>query len=171
MKVQKEFNSESDLTRSVCVWNTFIFIRRTRANSSFGIGINWAHPITLIISNGEEKKWNSRKVVQPRLKNCLSRGGGVGGDKDYRLSWMIYRWSGCCFFLFKPYMNRDVASPLPPSGLRSLLAVCVPLMHSHSLACSCKTSRDLSKFPPLQTFLWLILFCIFFAFFFVFLIM
>lgn len=38
-------------------------------------------------------------------------------------------------------MNRDVASPPPPSGLRSLLAVCVPLMHSHSLACSCKTSR------------------------------
>jgi hypothetical protein len=57
-------------------------------------------------------------------------------------------------FVFKPYMNQDVASPLPPSGLRSLLAVCVPLMHSHSLACSCKTSRDLSKFPLLQiTFL------------------
>lgn len=47
---------------------------------------------------------------------------------------------------FRIIMNQDVASPLPPSGLRSLLAVCVPLMHSHSLACSCKTSRDLSKF-------------------------
>lgn len=51
-----------------------------------------------------------------------------------------------CFFFFsffKSYMSQDVASPLPPSGLRSLPAVCVPLMHSHSLACSCKTSRDL----------------------------
>lgn len=53
--------------------------------------------------------------------------------------------------VFKPYMNQDVASPRPPSGLHSLLAVCVPLMHSHSLACSCKTSRDLSKFPLLHT--------------------
>lgn len=53
--------------------------------------------------------------------------------------------------VFKPYMNQGVASPRPPSGLHSLLAVCVPLMHSHSLACSCKTSRDLSKFPLLHT--------------------
>lgn len=57
-------------------------------------------------------------------------------------------------------MNRDVASPPPPSGLRSLLAVCVPLMHSHSLACSCKTSRDLSKFPPLQKFRLILCVCV-----------
>lgn len=71
-------------------------------------------------------------------------------DRDYRLSCYNVSWCWSGFFFFKkPYMNQDVASPLPPSGLRSLLAVCVPLMHSHSLACSCKTSRDLSRFPPL----------------------
>lgn len=91
------------------------------------------------------------------------------GDKDHRLLRMTLVGFCVVFFFFrfwfKPYMNRDVASPPPPSGLRSLLAVCVPLMHSHSLACSCKTSRDLSKFPPLQTFrliLCVLFFCLFF---------
>lgn len=84
-------------------------------------------------------------IAISRLENCLSW-IEMTGITDYRVT--MYRDAGQVFF-FKPYMSRDVASPLPPSGLRSLLAVCVPLMHSHSLACSCKTSRDLSRFPPL----------------------
>lgn len=108
--------------------------------------------------------------INCNLQPCVSEELFVsgGGDKDHRSSRMtlvgfcVFLFRHSFFFWFKPYMNRDVASPPPPSGLRSLLAVCVPLMHSHSLACSCKTSRDLSKFPPLQTFR--LILCVFFLF-------
>lgn len=86
-----------------------------------------------------KKKKKKRRIVYPREIEMIEDQKKIIDSVD----------DVSVFRCFKPYMNRDVASPLPPSGLRSLLAVYVPLMHSHSLACSCKTSRDLSKFFPL----------------------
>ena len=86
------------------------------------------------------------------MELVIVTGGGCSGDDDDDED---DEDTGVLGQVDEPYMNQDVASPQQPSGRRSPPAVCVPLTHSHSLACSWKTPRHLSKFTLLFLFFFL----------------